>query len=63
MPATTQYAETPQELIASDGEITSSVQIGRRLFVSGGFNRLSTPTGNAVIVNAAGAHVPGAFPR
>ncbi|MGE3889598.1 MAG: hypothetical protein AB7H81_24490, partial [Vicinamibacterales bacterium] len=42
---------------------TSSVQIGRRLFVSGGFNRLSTPTGNAVIVNAAGAHVPGAFPR
>lgn len=63
IPSAAQYAETPQRLIAADGSIDSAVQIGRRLFVSGSFSRLSPPTGNAVIVNAAGAHVPGAFPR
>lgn len=63
IPAAAQYAETPLELVASDGPIDSAVQLGRRLFVGGPFSRLSPPTGNAVIVNASGAHVPGAFPR
>ncbi|MEZ5294052.1 MAG: PQQ-binding-like beta-propeller repeat protein [Vicinamibacterales bacterium] len=41
----------------------TAVQIGRRLFIGGGFSRLSDPTGNAVVTDVFGRHLPGRFPR
>ncbi len=60
--ASAQYAETPRELPVVNGYIDSAAQIGNRLFVAGRFSRLGPPTGGAVVVDPAGALVPGAFP-
>lgn len=60
--AAAQYAETPRAFVAVDGFITAATQIGRRLFVAGAFDRVSPPTGSAIVVDAGGTQVPGAFP-
>jgi len=61
--AAAQYAETPLSLGAVDGYVGRAAQIGRRLFIAGLFSHVSAPTGGAVVVDVAGRHVPGHFPR
>ncbi len=56
-----QYAETPRVLAAVD-QVESAAQIGRRLFVAGFINEVRMPETGAVVVDAAGALVPGGFP-
>lgn len=58
-----QYANAPRESPVPDGGFASAAQIGRRVFVAGGFRRISPATGAAVVVNQAGVHIPDAFPR
>ncbi|MCC7031340.1 MAG: hypothetical protein IT179_00730 [Acidobacteria bacterium] len=61
--AAAQYADSPRTLAAVDQFVGTAAQVGRRLFIGGFFSRVSPPTGGAVVVDTAGAHVPGAFPR
>jgi hypothetical protein len=65
VPGLAQYAETARTLAAVDGfgSVGGVAQIGRRLFIAGGFAHVSAPTGGAVVVDAAGAHIPAGFPR
>ncbi len=63
VPSSAQHAETSQALYATDGSAGPTAQIGRRLFIAGSFQRISAPSGTAVVVDPAGNHVPGAFPK
>ena len=61
--ALAQYAEAPRTLGVVNGYFRAGTQIGRRLFVTGSFSRVSPPTGSAVVVDPQGTHIPGVFPR
>ena len=64
-PAGAQFAETARPLpVVTDGTFAASaVQIGRRVFLGGGFRSVSAPTGGAVVVDVFGRQIPNAFPR